>query len=821
MPKNRDFQENREVIGRFIKARQPGPADAYTKVGDKTTGLSTGYEGEQDNQRYILKSGVMTPSSAQEDREKRDLIYEYMASPMFSRLLYAKTANIGIAIDKPVANLRSPKQTSPDVAYIASRRIDGFEPLDGYIFYNYRFSDDLDKDQAVKGEMLVGLDKGQLVLKDKNGIKIPVRISNNIQQGISEKHYIQLMHHINKVPGSEKVTTRELAKYGLYQFGYAKSEELKASKGFEKNLAACMFLGDGDYHADNLGVVVKDGEFLITKIDHGRAYYFDADERILRKQLFRNLLDFYYGEMTVDVQKLKEAIEESLNIQEEEIENIVKKQSYQLRKLGIKLDDNLLFALNGQKRMMAQAYGKGKDEQENRYNNMEQNYIQLYKLQKQAFMKLSQSLEIIIKIDMPEQWHKKSWIYDIQGLDPIHWAVFNKKTIEGIDPVNWAIKNGKKIEERNPVDWAVIKQRLIEGLDPISWAIKNKQTIGGVPPITYAIRNDQLIEGKSPIFWAIRNKELIDRMDPVDWAIRNEKLIEGINPLIWGALSGNKSSSSIKEENIHNFYKHKFHLLNEDWDKVQEYILGIKIFTKEERDILFIAKGSSNMRIARIAKGKLSEMITKDFQVEGLFEAIKLGSIEKATQALYDPENANIDFKGRIALHEAIRLDKRDISKLLIARGADSNRSTISGMRALHLSVIAGQDDVVEALINSNADVNAEFNGMTALHMAVISGRDIISIMLVNAGADLTLVNKKGQTPLDLAKEKNNEKLVQLIEEKMNSKSSKEQRNSVSKILSVKKRDISEFARREKAGDGSNATTRSNSLDRNTPSPSR
>ncbi|WP_341754414.1 hypothetical protein [Candidatus Tisiphia endosymbiont of Dioctria rufipes] len=49
----------------------------------------------------------------------------------------------------------------------------------------------------------------------------------------------------------------------------ANDQKLKELEGFEKVIAACHILGDGDYHAGNL--MVQDGK-TITKIDHGKSF---------------------------------------------------------------------------------------------------------------------------------------------------------------------------------------------------------------------------------------------------------------------------------------------------------------------------------------------------------------------------------------------------------------------------------------------------------------------------------------------------------------------------------------------------------------------
>jgi uncharacterized protein len=724
MTKNRDFQENREVIGKFIKGKQPGSADAYTKVGEKTGGSSSGYEAEQDSHRYMFKSALMNDDTPRNIQDKGDLVREYMSAPMFSRFLYNKTANIGIAIDKPVANFRSPKQASPDVAYIASRKIDGFEPLDDYIYHSYKVTKDPLDSTPPEGEMLVSLKEGELVVRSPDGKEHSVEISGNIEEGIPRRDYEYLLKHLKGGVPFEASMINSLRKHGVYKFGYPKGQELQRAEGIEKNLAACMFLGDGDYHGGNLGVVNQNGKPSIVKIDHGRAHYFSSNENRLRAEVCHRLNRYDYHGLEFDIRKLKESVDQIINISDEEIENLVKKNSYELKKLGVKLDDSLEFYENSNNtQMMASKSGNLSTEQDNRYANMEQNYIRLYKAQKQTFIKLSKNLDIIMKIDMPQEWKKRDWIHEVKGEDPIDWAINNQKTIQGIEPRAWAV------------------------------------------------------------------------------------------------LSGNRVDARLEEKDIDPVIKFRFYLANNELDKAKAEIKNIHTIGKNKDVLLEEANNLGNPEIVNVLEDRIVEIKTRETNVKKLLGAIRSGKLQEVKKVA-NSEVINTDFKGLLPLEFAIDNGHDDITKFLIDEGAKVNQASKAGVTALQKAASMGQIHVVNHLIAKGADLDAQHGNLTALHIAVNKGYMEVAAALVNAGANLEIHNKFGQTALEVAQEKNNEDLIKLIEEKEKSRKSKRQ-GLVRELMDTVKKSRTYEASTADLSMSSNATTRSNSLNRSGSSYSR
>ena len=71
---------------------------------------------------------------------------------------------------------------------------------------------------------------------------------------------------------------------------------------------------------------------------------------------------------------------------------------------------------------------------------------------------------------------------------------------------------------------------------------------------------------------------------------------------------------------------------------------------------------------------------------------------------------------------------------------------------ALRKACLKGYIEVTKQLLAAGADVNANFdNGISPLHYAAVSGRKEVAELLIAEGADVNAKDHKGRTPLDLA----------------------------------------------------------------------
>jgi|GEM_PF-3995911 len=230
--------------------------------------------------------------------------------------------------------------------------------------------------------------------------------SEFIEGFIPLSHFVKIKLNISRVPEVNEIT------------------------GFEKILAVCMFVGDWDFHRENLGVVTRSDKKMMVKVDFGLANSFYTNERLLREKLFSRLKDFGLTHVNVHAEKLKEAVDEIIKMDDSEIERIIKHRAYNLKRLGYVLDDNVLASYNQRRVSLSPFNDKGDNETDCRYQELENRYIDIYRNQKAVFKELSRSLDTIIRIVEPKKWLDNKWLYEIgNSIDPEFWAITNQRRI--------------------------------------------------------------------------------------------------------------------------------------------------------------------------------------------------------------------------------------------------------------------------------------------------------------------------------------------------------------------------------------------------------
>lgn len=119
-----------------------------------------------------------------------------------------------------------------------------------------------------------------------------------------------------------------------------------------------------------------------------------------------------------------------------------------------------------------------------------------------------------------------------------------------------------------------------------------------------------------------------------------------------------------------------------------------------------------------------------------------------------DPNERDND--GRTPLIHAAIHNKVESAKLLLDSGAQVDAQDELGNSALHYAAQECHLEMASLLISSggaNVDI-VDVHGNTPLWRAVFNSRgkgELISVLL-KAGADRSHANKRGKTPLDLAK---------------------------------------------------------------------
>lgn len=127
-------------------------------------------------------------------------------------------------------------------------------------------------------------------------------------------------------------------------------------------------------------------------------------------------------------------------------------------------------------------------------------------------------------------------------------------------------------------------------------------------------------------------------------------------------------------------------------------------------------------------------------------------------------KNKTISKGVRTDLHHAVlKGDINRVRELLKVNHPDSTDRR--KMTALHYACQKGFIDIVELLIQSNADVN-HFTGKlwTALHIASWARHLDICKLLIDSGADPSIENRDGKTALILSRERGNHSISEYLE---------------------------------------------------------
>ncbi len=142
-----------------------------------------------------------------------------------------------------------------------------------------------------------------------------------------------------------------------------------------------------------------------------------------------------------------------------------------------------------------------------------------------------------------------------------------------------------------------------------------------------------------------------------------------------------------------------------------------------------------------------------------LFRAIGKRDIQTVENLLGNGVDINIrDRAGRTPLCAAASAANPQIMDFLLERGADVNVKDHSGATPLHLAAFERSTDMVRMLLDAGADIEARNGrGLTPLNEANRGGGSNLAVvkLLLENGADVnTRCDQLGQTPLHRAAQK-------------------------------------------------------------------
>lgn len=153
--------------------------------------------------------------------------------------------------------------------------------------------------------------------------------------------------------------------------------------------------------------------------------------------------------------------------------------------------------------------------------------------------------------------------------------------------------------------------------------------------------------------------------------------------------------------------------------------------------------------------------------------AVKEGDVDKVETLI----GSGADIKealpnGMNALHISCIAGLMQLADLLIRRGLDVNSAMANGLTPMHLAVQSNNQSMVGLLLAKKGDPNRpNEEGRTPLHWCAAvqdsrldpTNRFKMANVLLKGGGDITLQDKDGNTPAQLAKEGGEEKVAEVF----------------------------------------------------------
>ena len=149
-----------------------------------------------------------------------------------------------------------------------------------------------------------------------------------------------------------------------------------------------------------------------------------------------------------------------------------------------------------------------------------------------------------------------------------------------------------------------------------------------------------------------------------------------------------------------------------------------------------------------------------------IFKVIRWESYDECREAIENADVDEVDDKGDNMLHIATSRGKKNIASDLINRGINIDKKGDEGKTPLHYALEMGDNEMATLLMSEGADVTiTDDHGNQPLWSAVMNEEvkeDVIRL-LVQHGSDPENQNEAGKSPLDIARRRQDDALIDLF----------------------------------------------------------
>ena len=189
----------------------------------------------------------------------------------------------------------------------------------------------------------------------------------------------------------------------------------------------------------------------------------------------------------------------------------------------------------------------------------------------------------------------------------------------------------------------------------------------------------------------------------------------------------------------------------------------------------YAVRFNENVDVAKLLVSEGADVNAKAFGISTPLDWAALGNKNIEIFKFLVSQGADVNAKdetGATPLHWAAQHNTADVVQFLISAGADINAKNMIGTTMLHCATCNENVEVAKLFISAGADVNARISfdspsnmaGATPLHQLAYLNRNIeVAKCLVSEGADINAKDKAGKTPLGIARENNNNEVVEYL----------------------------------------------------------
>lgn len=196
----------------------------------------------------------------------------------------------------------------------------------------------------------------------------------------------------------------------------------------------------------------------------------------------------------------------------------------------------------------------------------------------------------------------------------------------------------------------------------------------------------------------------------------------------------------------------------------------VKELIAQHRDVAHTRNpaGVSALMQARYEnKIEIVELLRKAAGELDVFEAAALGDVARLrTLLMSDPHQVQAQSRdGFTPLHLACFFSQPEAAEFLLQQGAEANAVSPGRIAVIHSAAASRNATMVKLVLRAGANPNLQQQGgYTALHEAAMHNSVERAQALLDAGADRTVRSDDGLTAAEMAEQKGNREVLELLQ---------------------------------------------------------